>query len=74
MATILTVEFEGPGWQRGQNVNTFPVDEHFISTLNLEWAIPPQNTEAFSAKDQIVINETAAAQLGNTCGELSAKA
>jgi putative ABC transport system permease protein len=45
-------------------INSFPVDESFISALDLKWAIPPHNKQAFATKDQIVINETAARQLG----------
>jgi putative ABC transport system permease protein len=46
------------------SIYTFPVDENFIGTLNLKWAIPPQDAQALANKDQIVINETAARQLG----------
>jgi putative ABC transport system permease protein len=49
-------------------VHYFAVDEEFIPALSLKWAIPPQQGQALVTKDQMVINETAAKQLGIHAG------
>lgn len=50
------------------DLNTFDVDESFISTMSIPWAIPPRAREGELTKNRIVINETAAKQLGINAG------
>ncbi|MDO1447370.1 ABC transporter permease [Rhodocytophaga aerolata] len=50
------------------SVHYFAVDEEFIPALGLKWAIPPQRGQALVTKDQMVINEMAANQLGIHAG------
>jgi len=46
------------------SVSNFAVDQQFINTMNLRWAIPPRKDQGFATTNQIVINEAAAEQLG----------
>ncbi|MBO0930856.1 permease prefix domain 2-containing transporter [Fibrella aquatilis] len=57
------------GWElirkdvlRKVSVNTFVVDDQFIATMQLAWAIPPP--DGIPHGEQLIINETAARQLG----------
>ncbi|TAF31746.1 MAG: ABC transporter permease [Cytophagales bacterium] len=50
--------------KRTVDVNSFPVDQEFIKTMRVEWAIPPLKSVDFSVPDKIIINEAAAKVLG----------
>ncbi|WP_138477482.1 ABC transporter permease [Dyadobacter bucti] len=43
---------------------TYPVDEEFIKTMHVKWAVEPSKKSGFNTGNAIVINEVAARQLG----------
>ena len=46
------------------STNSFPVDKEFIKTMRVQWAIAPTQKDALSSGGSIIINETAAKELG----------
>lgn len=46
------------------SANSFPVDKEFIKTMRVQWAISPTQKDELSSEGCIIINETAAKELG----------
>ncbi|WP_428654419.1 ABC transporter permease [Runella sp.] len=46
------------------SANSFPVDEEFIKTMRVQWAIAPAQKADLSSGGNIIINEAAAKELG----------
>jgi putative ABC transport system permease protein len=46
------------------SANSFPVDKEFIKTMRVQWAIAPTQKDELSSEGNIIINETAAKELG----------
>lgn len=49
---------------READAYTYPVDGEFIKTMDVKWAVQPRNPTAFESGNGMVINQTAAKQLG----------
>ncbi|MDJ1502767.1 ABC transporter permease [Xanthocytophaga agilis] len=61
-----------PDGQQDISINYMIVDEEFLKTLEIEWAIPPAIESQISLNDKIIINQKAIAKLnlkGNPIGK-----
>lgn len=56
------------GSDKPVSVSTFNVDEEFIKTMNVRWAIPPRQGHELTTNSRIVLNEAAAKELSIHAG------